>query len=353
MPTFTRDKTTETKDFNRYTYYSYELRRQVKISLIFRKIRLFYIGYCIIFLVAAYPYLNDSRLAATGLIVLSTAYGILRYFRESRMEREWPRDFWLDLFDYIIIGILVYITGGLSSFFYIAYTIPILAATIRFNIKAGLSGLGLAILFTGLSALAGKINQGVYYPMAFYLIFGLGTMVFAAWAINGLMGDETKLRKELYNSSVTDPLTGLYHCGYARERINEEIMRCRRDGSSFSIIFIDLDHFKEVNDRYGHLIGDKVIRHVAAVLQSSVRRGDILSRYGGDEFLLLLPGTESKDAELTLQQLLRAVQSHPYYVNGLPLHLGLSGGTAEYPCEGQNPEQLLQLADQKMYCKKS
>jgi hypothetical protein len=98
MPTFTRDKTTETKDFNRYTYYSYELRRQVKISLIFRKIRLFYIGYCIIFLVAAYPYLNYSRLAATGLIVLSTAYGILRYFRESRMEREWPRDFWLDLF---------------------------------------------------------------------------------------------------------------------------------------------------------------------------------------------------------------------------------------------------------------
>ncbi|MGB4214777.1 MAG: GGDEF domain-containing protein, partial [Dethiobacteria bacterium] len=146
---------------------------------------------------------------------------------------------------------------------------------------------------------------------------------------------------------------GLYHCGYARERINEEIMRCRRDGSSFSIIFIDLDHFKEVNDRYGHLIGDKVIRHVAAVLQSSVRRGDILSRYGGDEFLLLLPGTESKDAELTLQRLLRAVQSHPYYVNGLPLHLGLSGGTAEYPCEGQNPEQLLQVADQKMYCKKS
>ncbi len=348
---FTRNKTPETKG-GRYTYRSYELRRQAKIGLIFRKIRLFYIGYCVIFLAAVYPYLNYSWLAAAGLIIAAVSYGILRYIRKSEQDRRWQRAFWLDLVDYILIGVLIYLTGGLNSIFYIAYTIPILAATMRFNIRAGLYGFGLTIVLTGLSALADNFNQGIYFPTPFYLLFGLGTMVFAAWAINGLIGDEIQLTKELYNSSVTDPLTGLFHCGYARERINEEIMRCRRDGSSFSIIFIDMDHFKEVNDRYGHLIGDEVIRHVAAVLQSVVRGGDTLSRYGGDEFLLLLPGTGRKEAELTLQRLLQAVHAHPYYINGLPLHLGLSGGTAEYPGEGQSPEQLLQVADQKMYCKK-
>lgn len=353
MSTFTRDKrdkSAETKNCCRYAYWSYEMRRQAKISSIFRKIRLFYLGYCVVFLAAVYPYLNYSLPAAAGLMIAAVGYGLFRYFWQSRKERQWRIAFWVDLIDYIFIAILVYMTGGLSSFFYIAYAIPILASTIRFNIKAGFFGIGLAILFTGLNVLVD--NQGVYYPKSFYLLFGLGTMLFAAWVISGLMGDEIQLRKELYHSSVTDPLTGLYHCGYARERINEEIARCRRDGSSFSIIFIDLDHFKEVNDRYGHLIGDDVLRHVAAVLQAAVRKGDTLSRYGGDEFLLLLPGAVGKEAELTLQRLLQAVQSHPYYINGLPLHLGLSGGIAEYPSDGQNPEQLLQVADQKMYCKK-
>ena len=350
--TFTGNKAPEIKESVRYTYHSYELRRQVRMSLVFRKIRLIYIGYCAIFLAAADPYLEYSRPAAAGLMVVAVSYGILRYFRKTEQGCRWQRTFWIGLVDYLLIGALIYLTGGLNSFYYIAYAIPILAATIRFNIKTGLYGFGLAITLTVLNALADNFNQGTYFPTPFYLLFGLGTMVFAAWTIGGLIGDEMQLRKELYNSSVTDPLTGLFHCGYARERINEEIMRCRRDGSSFSIIFLDMDHFKEVNDYYGHLIGDEVIRHVASVLQSVVRGGDTLSRYGGDEFLLLLPGVGFKEAELTLQRLLQAVKSQPYYISGVPLYLSLSGGTAEYPGEGQSPEQLLQVADHKMYCEK-
>lgn len=352
MSTFTKEGNAEKKDCRCYTYWSYELRRQAKISHIFRKIRLFYLVFCIVFLAAAHTYVRYSLLAAAILTAAAIFYSLLRLYWISRQEWKWRAVFWLDLVDYILIGLLVYITGGSRSFFHVAYAIPILAATMRLNIRGGLWGIGLAALFTVLNAFFGNYSPAISYPTNLHLFFSLGTLLFAVWALSGLIGDEVQLRKELYNFSVSDPLTGLYHRGYARERINEEIARCRQEGTSFSLIFIDLDNFKEVNDRYGHLVGDAVIRHVAAVLQSAVRKGDILSRYGGDEFLLLLPGAAGEEAELMLQRLLRVVKANPYYLNGVPVHLGLSGGIAEYPSDGQNPEQLLQVADQKMYCQK-
>ncbi len=350
------ERTVPDTDSGRYTYRTYELKRQARLSSVFRKIRLYYIGFCVVFVAAAYPYLKYSRIIAAVLLVVAAAYGIYRYVKgwgEGRQQiSALPKAFWTDLPDYLLIGALVYLTGGLSSFFFMAYAIPILAATIRYNIKAALGGVALAVALTGLNTLADTITPGVYFPMPFYYLFGLGTMGFAAWTISGLIGNELLLSKELYDSSVTDPLTGLFHFGYSRERINQEILRCRREGGSFSIIFFDMDHFKKVNDRYGHLVGDDVVRHVAGVLQSAVRGGDTLSRFGGDEFLLLLPGANLHEAELALQRLLQAFKERPYHIHGAPLQMGLSGGAAEYPGEGRSLEQLLQVADHKMYKQK-
>lgn len=349
---FTRTNIPEIKGSDRYTYRCYELRRRRKISLYFRKIRLIYLLFCLLFLLAAYPYLRYSWTAATVLLVVAVGYSMVRYFKRADQKRSWQKTFWLDLIDYLLIGILIYLTGGLKSFYFGAYAIPIMAATVRFNIRAGLCGFGIATALTGLNAFAGRFAESTFFPPLYYLLFALGTMIFAIWTISGLVGDELKLRKELYNTSVTDPLTGLFHSGYIHERIKEEISRCAREGKRFAIVFLDLDSFKEINDLHGHLTGDGVIQHVAATLQELVRGGETLARYGGDEFLLLLPGAGIHEAEQALQRLLRAVESRPYNLNGIPLWIGVSGGTAEYPREGEDPEQLLQVADQKMYCTK-
>ena len=336
-------------DGGRYTYHTYEQKRQVRLSYVYRKKRLLYIAFCTLFLVITYRYIKYPWPAAVGLVVLSLGYGLYRYFRK---KKPYDRKFWVDSIDYILIAYLIYITGGLKSVFFIAFIIPTLAATIRFKMKAGLYGIGLTIGLTGLIALTHTFDRNLQLPFYLGLLFGLGTMVFAAWTIGNLFGDEQERNIELYLFSVTDPLTGLFHFGYARERINEEILRCSRDGGIFSIIFIDMDRFKEVNDRYGHLIGDEVVSHIAAVLQSVLRGGDVLSRYGGDEFLILLPGAGLEEAEKTLQRLFKALQRQPYYLDRTPLFVGFSGGAAEYPEEGRNLEQLLQVADHKMYRQK-
>lgn len=337
----------------RYTYRTYELRRQAKLSFFFRKVRFFYIGFCALFLAAAYPYLKYSLPLAGGLVAAAALYSILRYLVKRKHRGGWQRALWYDLPDYLLIGAVICLTGGPRSFLNIAFAIPVLAATVRFNIKAGLCGLGLAAALTGLSAIAPAPGGRADLPLSFSLLFGLGTMAFAAWAISGLIEGELKLNRELYNFSVTDPLTGLFHFGYARERINEEIQRCRREGGNFAIVFLDMDRFKEVNDRYGHQAGDNVVRHIAQVMQSTLRQGDMLSRYGGDEFLVLLPGAALENAEQTLERLIQAVGNSPYNMNGAPIRLGISGGAAEYPGEGQSLEQLLHIADQKMYREKN
>lgn len=337
------------KGADRYTYRSYELRRRHMMSRFFKGLRLIYFVFCLLFFLAVYSYRYESWTTAFVLGLISVGYVLLRHFISSDQDQDdRQRSFYLDLFDYLLIGIAVYLTGGVKSFFIGAFILPIMATTLRFNIKAGLIGFGLTISIIGFIALISPDSS--YYPPLHYLLFTLGTMIITIFSISRLVGGELKLSAEIYHNSVTDPLTGLFHSGFIRERIREEVAFSKRYKKRFSIVFLDLDRFKEINDHYGHLVGDGVLRHIAFVLQSVARRGETLARYAGDEFLLLLPGTGAIEARKTLQRLLRAVESQPYYLeNGVPLWVSASGGTAEYPGDGRSTEQLLQVADENMY----
>lgn len=336
---------------DRYTYRNFELRRRYRTSLYFKRLRIIYFIYCLVFFLAAYPYLLYSWKTVVVLAAITTAYALFRRFPGSSREGEGERSFYLDLFDYILIGIVVYLTGGVYSFFIGAFVLPILATTLRFNINLGLCGFGTAaVLITIGALLPGPLPGSGHYPPLFYLLFALGTMFIAINSIAKLSRDELNLSAMIYHYSVTDPLTGLFHSGYICERIREEIAFSDRTGSPFSIIFIDLNRFKEVNDQYGHLAGDKMLREIAGRLRGTARRGETIARYAGDEFLLLLPGTMIGEARVTLKRLLRQIESQPYYLaDGSPLWISASGGTAEYPHDGATLEKLLQTADQNMY----
>jgi diguanylate cyclase (GGDEF)-like protein len=129
-----------------------------------------------------------------------------------------------------------------------------------------------------------------------------------------------------------------------------EIRRCVRYGSVLSLIFLDLDYFKMVNDRYGHLMGSRVLVEVAELLIRNLRDVDIISRYGGDEFVVVLPETGLRTTQAITKRLHRAFNRHEFLSQeGLKLHLTASFGIAGFPDHARNKKDLIRLADQAMY----
>ncbi|HEX9028390.1 MAG TPA: tetratricopeptide repeat protein [Anaerolineales bacterium] len=147
---------------------------------------------------------------------------------------------------------------------------------------------------------------------------------------------------------VTDPLTGAYSRATLEQRLHEEIERSQRYGIPFSIILLDLDHYKSVNDAFGHLRGDQVLTELVARLRLMIRKSDIIFRYGGDEFLVLLPNTAKSQASLLAQRLLEEVRDRPFG-DRPPLSLSISLGVSSCPDEASTPEALFEKADQRHY----
>lgn len=151
-----------------------------------------------------------------------------------------------------------------------------------------------------------------------------------------------------HGAGIYDHLTGAYSRQSFDARLPEEIEHARRYESVFALVFIDLDHFKEVNDCYGHLRGDEVLVTFVQRLLGGMRASDLLFRYGGDEFALLLPGANPQNALELVERLLSFTSSTP--IPGTPpLTMYFSAGIAYYPADGLTSAALLEAADQRAY----
>lgn len=144
--------------------------------------------------------------------------------------------------------------------------------------------------------------------------------------------------------AVIEELTNLYNQGYFYKRLKEEISRALRGGNSLSILFMDVDGMKDINDTYGHLKGDNVLQLIARGIKSSIRNMDIAFRYGGDEFAVILPQTSPEGAFVVAKRIKEEVKRKTY-----PYNITLSIGLASFPQDGDNPRQLLDKADYAMY----
>ena len=150
--------------------------------------------------------------------------------------------------------------------------------------------------------------------------------------------------------TITDDLTKLFNSRYLNLYISREIKRCKRHGIPLSVIFLDLDGFKGVNDAYGHLAGSRTLTEVGGILVEAVRESDILARYGGDEFVVVLPETPPSGALVIAERIRRAIESHSFLKDqGLEARISASFGIASYPDHALTPEGLIQKADQAMY----
>ena len=157
------------------------------------------------------------------------------------------------------------------------------------------------------------------------------------------------MTEELRHMAQHDLLTGLPNRALFNERLNQELARAKRQNGRFAMVFIDLDHFKSINDNLGHDVGDQVLRRVAKQFQNSVRATDTVGRIGGDEFVVLLSQLSESDDILALANKLRQALQQPFVVDGHELSIFCSIGVAVYPENGTNAVALTKEADDAMY----
>lgn len=157
-------------------------------------------------------------------------------------------------------------------------------------------------------------------------------------------------RQEFYQLSIKDELTGLYTFRYFKERFGEEVARAKRYKMVGSLVVFDLDHFKSINDTYGHPFGNVVLKAVAEILRNSVRQGiDLPVRFGGEEMALILPHTSHEGAMILAERIRHKIEMLQLTFEGKPVKITISGGVSAFPTHGDEPEIVLKKADDALY----
>lgn len=192
-------------------------------------------------------------------------------------------------------------------------------------------------------------NSGLYLYMLLTTAFVLAAFGF----VLGEREDRLKqLNRRLDLAAGTDSLTGMRNRRFFVERLEEECRRAERGGHLFTLLLFDLDHFKRINDTLGHPVGDRVIKGFAAILESAMRRSELAARVGGEEFAVLLPGSDIETGRGAAERLRQAVQEGVAEAAGLPpnwtvtVSAGVTGSPGHHPLD---PEALMTAADRALY----
>lgn len=161
--------------------------------------------------------------------------------------------------------------------------------------------------------------------------------------------NNARLYMQTQELAIRDSLTGLYVHRYFKERLSEEFNRCKKEEKALSIIMLDIDHFKDYNDKYGHAAGDKVLKGISDILRQDIPEKDIIARYGGEEFVALFPGEDREKAKTLAEYIRRDIESTPFILRRRETKITVSLGVASFPYDAFNEEELLKRMDFLLY----
>jgi diguanylate cyclase (GGDEF)-like protein len=165
-----------------------------------------------------------------------------------------------------------------------------------------------------------------------------------------IVAENCRLFDRVRNLSMRDSLTELFNHRHSMELLNAEFQRVGRYEGGVSVVMVDIDDFKGVNDAHGHQVGDFVLREAARVMKNVLRTVDVLGRYGGEEFLAILPQTDYEAARQTAERLRVAIEKHAFSVGGRQLRITASLGVSTYPSRTvDSPGSLIRIADERLY----
>ena len=174
----------------------------------------------------------------------------------------------------------------------------------------------------------------------------IGRTIFKFIAGNNI---EAAYHDEIYRMTTVDGLTQVFNRRYFEDAIERELSRSRRYTRPLSLVLMDIDHFKKINDTYGHLAGDAVLKEVALTVRGRTRREDVFARFGGEEFALLLPEVEQKGAGHLAEKARKLVEKHEFVFDGESIPVTISAGVATVQKKTETPAELIRRADEKLY----
>jgi diguanylate cyclase (GGDEF)-like protein len=253
--------------------------------------------------------------------------------------------------------ILVALTGGAASPFFFTFFLIVGGAALVVSPRVTLALVGIACVGYTLAVLTTPANappsgQSEALVSVAKLGIDLTALIMLAYVAMVIAREQRRSRDAAIRLSTVDPLTGLFNRTYFFAAVDREIARSARSGRGFCLLMMDLDGLKSINDKFGHFHGDRVLRQVGEVIESGVRRIDTAARYGGDEFVVLLPETDPSGAYVLAEKVRLGVADLSVDVNGMPIRPSMSVGVVAYPDDGRTSDELTISADQAMYASK-
>lgn len=293
--------------------------------------------------------LNFTRgvvlLAILEMAVSFFAVALLFILPRSRNSQPWSMLYMLVLFSMLIAAL---VTPGLSDKVFVwFFLIPVMA---HFLLGRKLGMISSLILL----AIAWFLYYRFHYVNPTLLdIVGLTNVVACSLVLTGGVYAYESARQQaeerLHRLASTDALTGLPNRKHLRELLDYTLEQARLAGTHFSLLEMDLDHFKTINDQYGHDVGDQVLRAVADVMTHRLRASDTPARWGGEEFLVLLPDTDMAGAERAGEGIRHTLSNLELKASHDKLAITTSIGVAEFPRDGETVRELLMTADSRLY----
>jgi diguanylate cyclase (GGDEF)-like protein len=250
-----------------------------------------------------------------------------------------------------VATLLVALTGGVASPFFFVFPLIVGGAALVVTASITVVLAGGASLGYGLAVLAGSAAGSIGPATAATVGVNLTALILLAYAAMVIAREQRRTRDAAIRLSTVDPLTGLFNRSFFFAAIGREIARSTRSGRGFCLLMMDLDDLKAINDRLGHFQGDRVLRGVGEVISDGVRRIDTAARYGGDEFVVLLPETDPTGAFVLAEKIRLGVNAMALDLPDIS-HPSISIGVVSYPGDGKTADELMISADNAMYVSK-
>jgi diguanylate cyclase (GGDEF)-like protein len=247
--------------------------------------------------------------------------------------------------------LLVLLTGGDKSPFF--FTFPLIVGGAALVVTPRVTfGLAAVASLGYLVAVTVPGNGPVTTNTVAIVGINLTALVLLAYVAMVIAREQRRARDAAIRLSTIDSLTGLYNRSYFFAAVDREIARSARSNRGFCLLMMDLDELKPINDKYGHYFGDRVLRGVGEVVRNGVRRIDTAARYGGDEFVALLPETDPTGAHVLAEKVRIGVTELDISVSGVRIEASMSVGVVSFPEDGRTSDELMISADQAMYASK-
>jgi diguanylate cyclase (GGDEF)-like protein len=297
------------------------------------------------------PAAEAAFAVAIGLIAFTASVAVINYLVPQNLRNRWlvALETWLMI---AFVTWILYYTAGSGKLVTPLYLLPIIVTALVLG--RGITMLQVALIAACYLFVGNAVNGNFFTATSMgHFAIDMGPMLLVAYTMSMLSGDIVSAMNRVKATSDTDELTGLYNIRGFNALARHELGQAARYQRTLSVMMIDSDHLKEINDTYGHAAGDRLIQTIAQVIRHAIKSTDVIARYGGDEFVCLLPGAGQHAALQVGERIRQRLAEEPLPIDNGHIAITVSIGIATYPTHGTTVEDLAKSADRALYVSKA